>query len=89
MQPHINFVELENRVISATYRSLMIGAKIQLVETATGRPLPEPVFTVTSPIPSGSFRMSLPALVTAGEYFLRVLNGHGKIAARSAVFRVP
>jgi hypothetical protein len=50
--------------------------------------LPEPVTKITSPVPSGSLRISLPASVTAGEYFLRALNGHGQLAARSAVFRV-
>ena len=28
----INFVELENRVITATYRNLMIRAKVALVD---------------------------------------------------------
>jgi hypothetical protein len=88
MNSAIHFVELENRVISATYRNLMIGAKVQLVDIGSGQPLPEPVTKITSPVPSGSLRISLPASVTAGEYFLRALNGHGQLAARSAVFRV-
>lgn len=88
MNSAIHFVELENRVISATYRNLMIGAKVQLVDIGSGQPLPEPVTKITSPVPSGSLRISPPASVTAGEYFLRALNGHGQLAARSAVFRV-
>ena len=88
MNPVINFVELENRVISATYRNLMIGAKVQLVDNTSGEPLPDPVTTITSPMPSGPLRISLPASVAAGDYFLRALNGHGNFAAQSAVFRV-
>ncbi len=69
MNPVINFIELENRVISATYRNLMIGAKIQLVDKTSGNPLPDPVTTLTSPMPSGSLRISLPASVPAGTIF--------------------
>ncbi len=88
MNPVINFVELENRVVSATYRNLMIGAKVQLVDKASGEPLLEPVTTITSPVPSGSLRISLPATVAAGDYFLRALNGHGEFAAQSVVFHI-
>jgi hypothetical protein len=88
MNPAVNFVELENRVISATYRNLMIGAKVQLVAKASGEPLPAPLTTITSQVPSGSLRISLPAKVAAGDYFLRVLNGHGAPAAQSVVFHI-
>ena len=88
MNPVINFVELENRVISATYRNLMVGAKVLLVDKTTGQPAPEPVTTITSPTPSGSLRISLPALLKAGDYFLRALNGHGEFAAKSVEFHV-
>jgi hypothetical protein len=88
MNPAINFIELEHRVISATYRNLMIGAKIQLVDKASGRPLPDLVTTLTSPMPSGALRISLPASIPAGDYFLRALNGHGDFAAQSVVFQV-
>ena len=88
MNPVINFIELENRVISATYRNLMIRAKVLLVDKTSGEPLPEPVTTITSPTPSGSLRISLPASVKAGDYFLRALNGHGELAAQSVEFRV-
>lgn len=84
----INFIELENRVISATYRNLMIRAKVLLVDKTSGEPLPEPVTTITSPTPSGSLRISLPASVKAGDYFLRALNGHGELAAQSVEFHV-
>jgi hypothetical protein len=88
MNPVIYFVELENRVVHATYRNLMIGAKVQLVDKTSGVPLPEPATKITSPVPSGSLRISLPASVKAGDYFLRALNGHGEFAAQSVVFRV-
>ncbi len=88
MNPVVYFVQLENRVISATYRNLMIGARVQLVDKTSGEPLPEPVTTITSPTPSGLLRISLPASIAAGDYFLRVLNGHGKLAAQSVVFHV-
>ena len=88
MNPAINFIELENRVICATYRNFMIGAKVLLVDKTSGEPLPEPVATINSPVPSGSLRISLPAWVKAGDYFLRALNGHGEFAAQSIEFHV-
>jgi hypothetical protein len=84
----INFVELENRVISATYRNLMIGAKVVLVDKTSGQQLPEPVTTVASPAPNGSLRIRLPAVIKPGKYFLKALNGHGEQAAQSAEFYV-
>ena len=75
-------------MISATYRNLMIRAKVLLVDKTSGEPLPEPVTTITSPTPSGSLRISLPASVKAGNYFLRALNGHGEFAAQSVEFHV-
>jgi hypothetical protein len=88
MNPVVNFIEFENRVISAIYRNLMIGAKVQLVDKTSGKPLPEPVITITSPMPSGALRISLPGSVAAGDYFLRALNGHGEFAAQSVAFYV-
>jgi hypothetical protein len=88
MNPVINFVELENRVVSATYRNLMIGAKVVLVDRSSGEQLPEPVARITSPVPAGSLRISLPPAVKSGDYYLKALNGHGQFAAQSAVFSV-
>jgi hypothetical protein len=84
----INFVELENRVISATYRNLMIRAKVVLVNTASGEQLADPVTTIASPVPNGSLRIRLPDSVEAGAYYLRALNGHGEAAAQSVEFYV-
>jgi hypothetical protein len=88
MNPVINFVELENRVISATYRNLMIGAKVVLVDNTSGVQLPDPVARITSPAPVGSLRISLPASVKSGDYYLKALNGHGQVAAQSVGFFV-
>ena len=88
MQSTVNFVELENRVVSATYRNLMVKAKIVLVEKASGRQLSEPVTTITSPAPNGWLRIRLPDSIKAGVYYLVALNGHGEPAAQSADFRV-
>jgi hypothetical protein len=88
MNPVINFVELENRVVSATYRNLMLKAKIVLVDKTSGAQLPEPVITITSPVPSGSLRIRLPDAVKPGTYFLKALNGHGEAAAQSVDFHV-
>jgi hypothetical protein len=88
MNPVINFVELENRVISATYRNLMIGARVVLVDKSSGEQLPDPVARITSPVPVGSLRISLPASVKSGDYYLKVLNGHGQFAAQSVGFSV-
>ena len=41
MHSVITFVEFENQVISATYRNLMIGAKVLLVDKDSGHELPE------------------------------------------------
>jgi hypothetical protein len=88
MKSMINFIEFENQVISATYRNLMIGAQVVLVDVASGDQLADPVTRITSPVPSGSLRIKLPASVKPGAYFLRALNGHGKEAAQSVQFCV-
>jgi hypothetical protein len=87
MKPVISFVEIENRVISATYRRMMVRAKVVLVEKASGRQLPDPVTTIASPVPVGALR-KLPDTVKPGTYFLKALNGHGEDAAQSADFEV-
>ena len=86
MNPVINFVEFENRVISATYRNLMIGAKVVLVNKTSGGQLPDPVTTIASPVPNGSLRIRLPHAIKPGTYYLRALNGHGEAAAHSVEF---
>jgi hypothetical protein len=88
MNPIINFAELENRVISATYRNLMIGAKVVLVNKTSGEQLPDPVTTIASPVPNGSLRIRLPDSVKPGAYYLKALNGHGEYAAQSVEFYV-
>lgn len=84
----VNFVELENRVISATYRNLMVKAKVVLVELASGTQLPAPVTTIASPLPAGSLRIRLPDSVGPGTYYLKALNVHGEDAARSVAFYI-
>jgi hypothetical protein len=86
MNSVINFVEFENQVVSATYRNLMVGAWVVLVDAASGNQLADPVARITSPVPSRWLRIRLPASVKPGTYFLRALNGHGKHAAQSAQF---
>jgi hypothetical protein len=88
MNSVINFVELENRVVSATYRNLMVKARVVLVDKASGEALPEPVTTIASPAPNGWLRIKLPETIRAGAYYLRALNGHGEAAAQSAEFQV-
>ena len=84
----INFVEFENRVITATYRNLMVKAKVVLVDKTSGEQLPDPVVTISSPAPNGSLRIRLPDSVKVGTYYLRALNGHGQYAAQSVQFDV-
>lgn len=84
----INFVEFENQVVLATYRNLMIGAKVVLVDKESGRELPEPFARIASPAPNGSVRLRLPAPFTPGTYYLRALNGHGEHVAQSAAFHI-
>ena len=88
MKPIINFIEFENRVVSAKYLNLMLKAKVVLVDKASGEPLPNPVTTINSPAPNGSLRIRLPDSVKPGTYYLRALNGHGEHAAQSAEFEV-
>ncbi len=88
MNPVIRFVEFENRVISATYRNLMIGAKVVLVDKISDQPLPDPITTIASPVPSGSLRIRPPDTLKPGAYYLRALNGHGAHVAQSAEFYV-
>jgi hypothetical protein len=88
MKSAINFVELENRVISATYRNLMIKAKVVIVDMSNGQQLPDPVTTIASPAPNGSLRIRLPESIKPGTYCLKALNGHGEAAAKSAEFNV-
>jgi hypothetical protein len=84
----INFVEFENRVISAIYRNLMIGAKVVLVDKTSGEQLSDPVTVITSKVPQGSLRIRLPDSVKSGAYYLKALNGHGELAAQSVEFYV-
>jgi hypothetical protein len=88
MNASINFVELDNRVITATYRNLMVRAKVVLVDKVSGQPLPDPVTTISSPAPNGSLRIRLPDAVKSGTYCLQALNGHGQRVAQSAEFRI-
>ncbi len=77
MNSIINFVEIENRIVSATYRNLMIGAKVVLVDKTSDQPLPDPITTIASP-----------ATVQPGDYYLKALNGHGAPIAQSVGFHV-
>ena len=88
MNPVINFVELDNRVVTAIYRNLMIRAKVVLVDKTSDRQLPDPVTTVTSPAPNGLLRIRLPATVKPGADYLKALNGHGAYVAQSVEFYV-
>jgi len=88
MNAVINFVELENQVVSATYRNLMVRAKVVVVNKTSGEQLPDPVVMIASPAPAGSLRIRLPESVEPGTYFIRALNGRGEYAAKSAEFEV-
>jgi hypothetical protein len=87
MNSVINYVEIENRVVSATYRNLMIGAKVVLVDKTSDQQLSDPT-TIASPAPAGSLRIRLPATVQPGDYYLKALNGHGAPVAQSVEFYV-
>ena len=88
MNSVITFVEFENKVISGTYRNLMVGATVVLIDTDSGRVLPEPVVRITSPAPNGTIRLKLPADFRPGIYCLRALNGHGADIAQSVSFSI-
>jgi hypothetical protein len=88
MTPIIDLIEVENRVISATYRNLMNKAKVALVDETSGEQLPDPVTTIASPVPSGLLRIRLPDSVKPGAYYQKALNGHGQHAAQSVEFYI-
>jgi hypothetical protein len=88
MNSAIHFVEFDNRIISATYRNLMVKAKVVLVDTASGRPLADPVTTISSPLPAGQLRIRLPDSVKAGLYVLEAFNVHGDKVAQSIAFEI-
>jgi hypothetical protein len=84
----INFVEFEHQVVLATYRNLMIGAKVVLVDNDNGEALPEPVARIASPAPNGSVRLRLPDSSSPAPNCPRALNGHGAHIAQSLPFRI-
>lgn len=88
MKPLINSIEIENRVVVAKYQRLMVGAKVVLVEKASGRQLAETLTRVASPVPVGALRIRLPDAIEPGTYFLRAFDGHGEDAARSVDFEI-
>ena len=88
MKAAINFVEFENRVVSAKYLNLMLRAKVVLVDKTSGEQLPKPVITISSPAPNGSLRIRLPDTIKPGTYYLKALDGHGEYAAQSVAFEV-
>ncbi|MBA7467276.1 MAG: hypothetical protein DI543_02955 [Bradyrhizobium icense] len=88
MSSVINFVEFEHQIVLATYRHLMVGATVVLIDNDNGEALPEPVVRIASPAPAGSVRLRLPATVKPGSYCLRAINGHGEHIAQSLPFRV-
>jgi len=89
MNSAITFVELDNRVITANYRHLVIKAKVVLADAASGRPLSEPVTSISSPLPVGQLRIRLPDSVKAGLYVLQAFNAHGEKVAQSVAFDIP
>jgi hypothetical protein len=89
MNSAVNFVELDNRVITANYRNLMVRATVLLVDKASGRPLPDPVTMISSPLPAGQLRIRLPDAVSAGHYVLEAFNVHGAKVAQSVAFEIP
>ncbi|WP_092226732.1 hypothetical protein [Bradyrhizobium sp. Gha] len=88
MKPIISSIEIENRIIVAKYQRLMVGAKLVLVEKASGRRLTETVTRITSQVPLGALRIRLPDPIAPGTYFLKAINGHGADAAQSADFEI-
>jgi hypothetical protein len=67
----------------------MIKAKVVVVDEASGQTLPDPVTTISSPLPASQLRIRLPDSVTAGVYLLQAFNAHGEKVAQSAAFEVP
>lgn len=66
----------------------MVKAKVVLVDKVSGQPLPDPVTTISSPLPVNQLRIRLPDSVGAGLYLLEAFNLHGEKVAQSAAFEV-
>ena len=88
MNSVIKFVELENHVISATYRNLMVRAKVVVVDKASGEAVAGAGHHDYLAGPQWSLRIRLPDQSSPGAYFLMAFNGHGEAAAQSAEFQV-
>jgi hypothetical protein len=88
MKPLISFVEIENGVVVANYRRLIVSAKVVLVEKASGDQSPETATRITSPVPVGALRIRLPNAIKPGTYFLKALNGRGEDAGQSVDFEI-
>ncbi len=88
MNSFINFVELENRVISATYRNLMLQAKVVLVDQASGEQLARACDHDHVAGPDRMVEDQVAGRRQAGRLLLQALNGHGRPAAQSGEFYV-
>ena len=66
----------------------MIKAKVVLAHKASGDQLADPVTTISSPVPSGALRISLPDSLRPGIYFLGALNAYGEDVAQSTGFQI-
>jgi hypothetical protein len=88
MNAAINFVELKNRVVSVTYRNLMTGTTVVLVDKTSGAQLPAPITGLPPSVSDGSLNILLPDSVKPGDYFLKALDGNGNFTAQSVDFYV-
>jgi hypothetical protein len=88
MSSTIYFVDLADRIISATYRNLAVGVKVVIVDGASGEHLADPITTIASVAPSGSLRIKLPETIESGAYYLKALSGQDEAAAYSAEFYI-
>ena len=60
--------------LALAHALLAKGAKVVLIEKASGRQLPETVTRVASTVPVGALRIRLPEAIEPGTYFLRALT---------------
>ena len=90
MNSVITFVEFENQVISATYRNLMIGAKVVLVDNdERARSCPNPSSGSHRRPPTVRFGIRLPAAVQAGDLLpARIERRMASISRKALPFRI-
>ena len=86
--PILNFVNLQGRVVHATYQHMPANSKIVLIDKISGKAMPAPVAVARASDSQIAVTIKLPATVKAGTYHLKAQNLAGGYLAQSVDFTV-